>query len=106
MVYYNVMVNISMCYNNVTIVNMYWHICKLVYKIIVNGGGYRIIYFVAGYWIYSPYIYPYIYIINEIKKHLKSLKLKHSLGNNTLFDNMDIWPSTLVIRASSLVWEA
>ena len=57
MVYYNVMVNIPMCYSNPTIVNMYWHYRKLVYKIIVNGGGYRITYFVAGYWIYSPYIY-------------------------------------------------
>ena len=44
------MVNISMCYSNQTIINMYWHYRKLVYKIIVNGGGYRITYFVAGYW--------------------------------------------------------
>ena len=50
------MVNISMGYSNPTIVDMYWHYGKLVYKIIVNGGGYRITYFVAGYWIASPYI--------------------------------------------------
>ena len=49
------MVNIPMYYSNPTIVNMYWHYRKLVYKIIVNGGGYRITYFVAGYWIASPY---------------------------------------------------
>jgi len=36
------MVNISMCYNNPTILNMYWYYRKLVYKFIVNGGGYRI----------------------------------------------------------------
>ena len=51
------MVNIPMCYSNPTIVNMYWHYHKLVYKIIVNEGGYGITYFVVGYWIYSPYIY-------------------------------------------------
>jgi hypothetical protein len=38
-----------MCYNNTTIVNMYLIYRKLIYKIIVNGGGYRITYFVAGY---------------------------------------------------------
>ena len=53
MVYYNVMVNIPMCYNNPTIVNMYWHYRKWVYKIIVNEGDYGITYFVADYWIYS-----------------------------------------------------
>ena len=47
MVYYNVIVNIPMCYSNPTIVNMYWHYCKLVYKIIINGGGYKITYYVA-----------------------------------------------------------
>ena len=56
MVYYNVIVNIYMCYGNPTIVNMYWYYRKLVYKIIVNRGGYRITYFVVGYWIASPYI--------------------------------------------------
>ena len=56
MVYYNVMVNIAMCYSNPAVINMYWYYRKLVYKIIVNGGGYRITYFVAGYWIYSIYI--------------------------------------------------
>ena len=56
MVYYNVTLNILMCYSNPTIVNMYRHYRKLVYKIIVNGGGYRITYFVAGYLIYL-YIY-------------------------------------------------
>jgi hypothetical protein len=50
------MVNIPMWYSNTTIVNVYSIYCKLVYKIIVNGGGYRITYFVACYWIYSPYI--------------------------------------------------
>ena len=59
MVYYNVMVNIPMCYSNPTIVNMYWHYRKLVYKIIVNGGGYGITYFVAD---ITEYIYIYIYI--------------------------------------------
>ena len=59
-VYYNVMVNISVCYSNPTIVNIYWHYRKLVYKIMVNGGGYKITYSVAGYWIASPYIYIYI----------------------------------------------
>jgi hypothetical protein len=43
------MVNISMCYSNSTIVNIYWHCRKLVYKIIVNRGGYKITYFVASY---------------------------------------------------------
>jgi hypothetical protein len=37
--YYNIMVNISMCYSNSTIVNIYWHCRKLVYKIIVNRGA-------------------------------------------------------------------
>ena len=48
-IYYNVMVNILMCYSNTTIVNMYSLYRKLVYKIIVNGGGYRLTYYVAGY---------------------------------------------------------
>jgi hypothetical protein len=52
MVYYNVMVHIPMCYSNPTIVNMYWYYRKLIYKIIVNGCGYIITYFVSGYWIY------------------------------------------------------
>jgi len=56
------MVNIPVCYSNPTIVNVYWHYRKLVYKIMVNRGGYRITYSVAGYWIASPYIYIYIYI--------------------------------------------
>jgi hypothetical protein len=56
------MVNTLMCYSNSTIVNIYWHCHKLVYKIIVNGGGYRITYSVASYRVYSPYIYIYIYI--------------------------------------------
>jgi hypothetical protein len=56
-IYYNVTINIPMCNSNPTIVNMYWHYRKLVYKIIVNRGDYKITYFVAGYWIYSPYIY-------------------------------------------------
>ena len=43
------MVNIPMRYSNSTIVNMYWHYRKLVYKIIVNGGGYKISYFVTSY---------------------------------------------------------
>jgi len=51
-----------MCYSNSTIVNMYTYYRKLIYKIIVNGGGYRITYFVASYRVYSPYIYIYIYI--------------------------------------------
>jgi hypothetical protein len=51
-IYYNVTVNIPMCYSNPIIVNMYWHYRKLVYKIIINGGGYKITYFVTGYWIY------------------------------------------------------
>jgi len=42
-------VNNSMCYSNLTIVNMYTYYRKLVYKIIVNGSGYRITYFVASY---------------------------------------------------------
>ena len=36
-----------MCYSNPTIVNMYIYYCKFVYKIIVNGGGYRITYFIG-----------------------------------------------------------
>ena len=48
-IYYNVTVNILMCYSNVTIVNMYSLYRKLVYKIIINRGGYRITYFVACY---------------------------------------------------------
>ena len=47
MIYYNVMVNIPICYSNPTIVNMYWHYRKLIYKIIVNRGGYRITYSIA-----------------------------------------------------------
>ena len=54
------MVNISTCYGNSTIINMYWYYRKLVYKIIVNGGGYGITYFVASYWIYSPYNYYHV----------------------------------------------
>ena len=67
MVYYNITVNISMCYSNPTIVNMYTYYCKLVYKIILNGGGYRIIYFVATYRVYSLSLYIYIYIEREVK---------------------------------------
>ena len=50
------MVNISMCYSNPTIVNMYTYYRKLEYEIMVNGGGYGITYFVASYRVYSPYI--------------------------------------------------
>jgi hypothetical protein len=59
-IYYNIMVNISMCYSNSTIVNIYWYCRKLVYKIIVNRGGYKIAYFVAI----------YIYIIAQYGKYL------------------------------------
>ena len=45
-----------MCYSNPTIVNMYTYYCKLVYKIIVNGDGYKITYFIVSYRVYSPYI--------------------------------------------------
>jgi hypothetical protein len=63
MVYHNITVNIHICYSNTTTVNMYSIYRKLVYKIIVKGGGYRITYFAAGYWIYSPYIYSsYLYL--------------------------------------------
>ena len=48
-IYYNVTINILMCYSNTTIVNIYSLYRKLVYKIIVNGGGYRITYYVADY---------------------------------------------------------
>jgi hypothetical protein len=51
-IYYNIIVNISMCYSNSSIVNIYWYCRKLVYKIIVNRGSYKITYFVASY-IYS-----------------------------------------------------
>ena len=64
MVYYNVMVNIPMCYSNPTIINMYWHYRKLVYKIIVNERDYRITYFIAGYWIYSRPLSAYI-VLNQ-----------------------------------------
>ena len=43
---------------------MYWHYRKLVYKIIVNEGGYRITYFIAGYWIYSRPLSAYI-VLNQ-----------------------------------------
>jgi hypothetical protein len=56
-IYYNIMVNIHMCYSNSTIVNIYWQCRKLVYKIIVNSGGYKITYFIASYRVYFPYIY-------------------------------------------------
>jgi hypothetical protein len=56
-IYYNIMINIPMCYINLTIVNIYWYYRKLVYKIIVNRGAYKITYFVASYRVYSPYIY-------------------------------------------------
>jgi len=39
------MINILMCYSNPTIVNMNWHYRKIVYKIIVNRGSYKITYF-------------------------------------------------------------
>jgi hypothetical protein len=71
--YYNIMVNIPTCYGNLTIVNMYWHYRKLVYKIIVNGGGYRITYFVASYWICSPYIYIYEKVQATNNTHTQSL---------------------------------
>jgi hypothetical protein len=51
-----------MCYSNSTFVNIYWHCRKLVYKIIVNRGGYKITYFVASYKVYSPSLSLYIYI--------------------------------------------
>jgi hypothetical protein len=51
-IYYNIMVNIFMCYSNLTIVNIYYR--KLVYKIIINRGGYKITYFVASYRVYYP----------------------------------------------------
>ena len=57
MIYYNITVNIPICYSNPNIVNMYTYYRKLVYKIIVNGGGYKITYFVASYRVYSPDIY-------------------------------------------------
>jgi hypothetical protein len=63
-IYYNIMVNILMCYSNSTIVNIYWYYHKLVYKIIVNRSGYKITYFIVSYIVYSPYIYIYIYIYN------------------------------------------
>jgi hypothetical protein len=50
-IYHNIIVNISMCYSNSTIVNIYYR--KLVYKIIVNRGGYKITYFVASYRVYT-----------------------------------------------------
>jgi len=56
-IYYNITVNIPICYSNPNIVNMYTYYRKLVYKIIVNGGGYKITYFVASYRVYSPDIY-------------------------------------------------
>jgi hypothetical protein len=56
-IYYNIMINIPMCYSNSTIINIYWHCRKLVYKIIVNRGGYKISYFVASYRVYMLCIY-------------------------------------------------
>jgi hypothetical protein len=56
-----------MCYNNSTIVNIYWHYRKLVYKIIINRGGYKITYFVASYRVYSPSLSLYIHIRLTIK---------------------------------------
>ena len=53
-----------MCYSNPTIVNMYTYYRKLVYKIIVNGGGYKITYFIASYRVYSLSIYIYIYFFS------------------------------------------
>jgi hypothetical protein len=55
-IYYNITVDIPMCYSNSTIVNIYWYYRKLVYKISVNRGGYKITYFIASYRVYSPYI--------------------------------------------------
>jgi len=49
MVYYNVTVNIPMCYSNIIIVNMYSLYRKLSIKNIVNGGGYKITYSIASY---------------------------------------------------------
>jgi hypothetical protein len=65
-IYYNIMVNILMCYSNSTIVNIYWHCRKLVYKIIVNGGSYRITYSVASIlYIYIDRIYIYRTALNS-----------------------------------------
>jgi hypothetical protein len=47
-IYYNITVNIPIYYSNPTIVNIYWHYRKLIYKIIINRGGYKITYFVAS----------------------------------------------------------
>jgi hypothetical protein len=41
-IYYNIIVNILMCYSNSTIVNIDCQCRKLVYDIIVNRGGYKI----------------------------------------------------------------
>ena len=69
------MVNILMCYSNPTIVNMYWYYRKLVYKIIVNGGGYRITYFIAGYLIYIGRVYS-----------VASYKINYSVATS-IYDN-------------------
>jgi hypothetical protein len=57
------MVNIPMCYSNSTIVNIYWHCRKLVYKIVVNRGGYKITYFVYIYNFYSTAGYRITYSV-------------------------------------------
>ena len=78
------MINISMCYSNSTIVNMYWHYRKLVYKIIVNGGGYGITYFVAGNWIYI-YIYTHTQRVYSVARYKISYSVATSIYDNFIY---------------------
>jgi hypothetical protein len=75
---YNIMVNISMCYSNSTIVNIYWHCRKLIYEIIVNRGGYKITYFV----VLSLYIYIHTHPLLFASLQ-RSLYLKKVLNKRT-----------------------
>jgi hypothetical protein len=83
-IYYNIMVNIPMYYSNSIIVNIYWHCRKLVYKIIVNRGGYKITYFVTSYiilhhkskltWKNTEYYWTTFSISQYYTQHLENTK--------------------------------
>ena len=79
------MVNTPMCYSNPTIVNMYWHYRKFVYKIIINGGGYRITYFVAGYTHERDSLYIFVAIYIYIYS-VASYKISYSVATS-IYDN-------------------
>jgi len=93
-IYYNITVNILMCYNNPTIVNMYTYYRKLVYKIIVNGGGYRIPYFIASYRVYIGRVY-------SVGSYKISYKIIVNGGGYKIFEHI---PFCTVMLSKYLLW--